>query len=131
MPAIMTPRPWTTLVPRITYRAAVPVVAVASGSRPDTTAPTVTLVLAPASRFSPAVVDVQDANSLALSGFVAEFPSGDYEVVHDGTGFAVRYAGSSVASIPGGHRYTLLRAGGWGARFTLRSLTVDAGGNRG
>lgn len=78
------------------------------------------------------VAVTDDSESFALIVLAAEFPSGDYEIVHDGTKFATRYAaGSTRAALSNGYRYTLFRTGGWPGSFTLRSFPVDPSGNNG
>jgi hypothetical protein len=100
----------------------------------DTDEPTVTLV-SPAedseiTRATAIVIDVTDASSFAAIFVWVVYPNGSTDVVHDGEGFAVPFAGSSTrTSISGGYRYTLRRAGGWPAAPTVRVRPVDTAGN--
>jgi len=59
---------------------------------------------------------------------VAEYDTGAYEVVHDGTDFAQVYAAqSSRTAITGGFEYLVKRAGGWFGDFvTIRTIAAGA-----
>lgn len=101
---------------------------------PDATAPTVALVSPAAdsevTRATPIVVDVTDASTLARVVLAARYPSGRYDVVHDGDRFADEYRGSSRTAITGGFRYRLLRTGGWPeAPTVVLPSAVDSVGN--
>ncbi len=100
---------------------------------PDVTPPTIENVT-PASgsrlhRLSPVQFDVLDASAFAAVLLLVRYPSGAYEVVHDGTSFADAYAGSTRSSISGGYRFTVSRAAGWREAPTFRVIAVDAEGN--
>lgn len=59
---------------------------------------------------------------------VAEYDTGAYEIVHDGTAFAQVYAAASTRSvIAGGFQYLARRAGGWfGDTVTIRTIAAAA-----
>lgn len=102
---------------------------------PDVTPPVVALVSPSAgsaiTRDTEIVIDVTDAVGLATAPLFASYPSGAYDVVHDGVAFATYYAISSRAAISGGYRYKLRRVGGWRESPTFKPRPVDTGGNLG
>ena len=61
---------------------------------------------------------------------VAEYNTGAYEVVHDGSEFSQVYAAQSVrTAIVGGFQYLVKRAGGWfGDSVTIRTIAASASG---
>lgn len=103
----------------------------------DDTPPVIALVSPTAgqqiARMTPMVVDVTDATKLRRVFLVARFPGlGIAEVIYDGDGFETAYAGqSSLQSIAGGFRFSVLRAGGWpiGAAVELKCFAIDVDGN--
>lgn len=73
--------------------------------------------------------NVTDVSELGVT-IVAEYNTGAYEVVHDGSEFAQVYAAASVRTvIAGGFQYLVRRAGGWfGDSVTIRTLNASADG---
>jgi hypothetical protein len=106
-----------------------------AGGPSDTTPPDVfDFQPAPGTRIGrsqPISFSVTDGSgSFALIFISAAYP-GVEEVVFDGTSFRAPYNGSpSPAAIAGGYRFTVTRAGGWPARPTIRTIPVDAAGNK-
>jgi len=108
------------------------------GAGTDLTPPTVTIIspanLRLGSPNEKIVLRVEDNNTTFSSiVLLAEYPSGDYEVIHDGVKFATRYvAGSSRIVITQGFEYSLKRAAGWpSSSFKFRGFVVDGSGNLG
>lgn len=103
--------------------------AVASGA-----APTATLIypVTKLPRQGTLIVDVTDVDGdLDEVWLLARFADGTYDVVHDGTAFAHRYADSTRQVVSGGFRYSVRRAGGWPSSFTFKARSFDLEGNRG
>ena len=76
--------------------------------------------------------DVTDNNGNFRRVIIAVFfpTTGITEIAFDGDNFIGFYASaSSRALITGGHRYTLLRTGGWVAAPTIRTFAIDTSGN--
>ncbi len=74
--------------------------------------------------------DALDETALRRVFVLVEYPSGLYEVVHDGERFASNYQALSVRTeIEGGFHYVLRRATGWPAAPTFRAVAIDTGGN--
>jgi hypothetical protein len=73
--------------------------------------------------------DVTDNAALARVFVFAVFANGDAEVVHDGHGFARRYATSTREEIEGGFHFDVRRVGGWPSAFVLRVRALDTRGN--
>jgi hypothetical protein len=71
-----------------------------------------------------------DSGSFAAVLVAVAFPTGVAELVHDNDGFLSPYGTSVRAPITGGYRYTLRRSGGWPASPTVRTIPVDARGNK-
>ncbi len=98
------------------------------------TPPTVTFVQPTPGQALPStgstiIVEVTDVDGIAALCMLVEFASGAYEVIHDGTRFASRFAvGSTRNAIPNGYRFNLVRSGGWYEDVTIRVLAVDSGG---
>jgi hypothetical protein len=74
-------------------------------------------------------VTITDTGGLQFFPVMARYPSGAYEVVHDGVAFAAFYAGSTIQAVAGGFLLTLQRVGGWPAAPTIRTSAVDTSGN--
>lgn len=95
------------------------------------TAPTVSVVSPSAGTAINAnaglVVDVTDAQGLERAVLLMSFSDvAQAELVHDGDRFTRPYqAGSSVAAVSGGFRYTIQRTGGWPAAPTLEVVAYD------
>jgi hypothetical protein len=60
---------------------------------------------------------------------IAEFPSGVWEVVHDGTSFAAGYSGSVRSAITDGFDFVVTRLAGWPQTPSFRIIGVDTAGN--
>ncbi len=78
--------------------------------------------------------DVTDAGTLALVLVYVVLPSGDTEVIHDGSDFTARYGAESTReTITDGWRFAVRRNGGWplsqGGTLSIRVSASDAGGN--
>ncbi len=73
-----------------------------------------------------------DVTGVSAAGVTvtAEYSTGAYEVVHDGSEFAQVYAAQSVRTqIAGGFQFRVKRAGGWfGDTVTIRTFAADAFG---
>lgn len=73
-----------------------------------------------------------NVEGVSLSGvtIVAEYNTGSYEVVHDGSEYAQVYAAQSTrVAIAGGFQYLVKRAGGWfGDSVVIRTIASAAGG---
>jgi predicted phage tail protein len=52
------------------------------------------------------------------------------ETVFNGTAFVGRYTGSARVAIAGGHRFTVLRSGGWASSPTFSVDAIDSSGNK-
>lgn len=103
----------------------------------DVTTPTFTLVSPSAGSTLPAsstplVFDVKDELSLErVTGVFVAFSDANEEVAWDGVAFASAYsAGSTVSTISGGYRFSLVRSGGWKSNPTVYASARDSAGNR-
>ena len=106
------------------------------GSSGDVTPPVVTIVSpTPGTgilRTQPITFDVTDETGFRRVMVLASFPSkGIYEVIHDGDRWGPHYDVSPNArtDIAGGHRFTVLRRGGWPAAPSILPMPIDVGGN--
>lgn len=101
----------------------------------DGSPPVVTLVSPPdgstIEQGTPIAIDVTDNVALRRSFLVVRFAAlGIEEVAHQGDRFAPNYAGaSSRVAIPGGFRFTLMRAGGWPASPIVDVYAIDTAGS--
>lgn len=100
----------------------------------DTIPPSVTVVSPAAGssirRTDAVVLDVVDAEALRRVVISVEYPDLRVEeVVWAGSSFVVAYEASTRATIPGGHRYSLRRVGGWRAAPRFRIHALDTSGN--
>lgn len=79
---------------------------------------------------TPVVLDIYDPDVDLIIVFVWVHydDSGASEVVWTGDGFAPRYASSTRVPEGDGHRFTLLRSGGWLGAPDIRVKAVDATG---
>lgn len=76
------------------------------------------------------VTDADGASDFRRVILAIELPNGAKEIVHDGTAFCPPYATSSTrSSITNGYQYSLMRDGGWPARFSLTVYAIDTTGN--
>ncbi len=73
--------------------------------------------------------DVTGADARGVT-LVAEYNTGAYEVIHDGSEFAQVYAAASVRTvIQNGYQFLVRRAGGWfGDSVTIRTIAAAANG---
>lgn len=77
---------------------------------------------------NPIQFDVTDPDTMVALVVLVSFPTGAYEVVHDGVEFAVSYAQSTRTPITDGFHFVLLRSGGWPASPSVSVVAVDAFG---
>lgn len=103
---------------------------------PDTTRPTIANISPAAgttiSASQPITFDVLDETAIRRTLVLAKFPSRSiFEVVHDGDGFGPLYDASpnTRTAIAGGHRFTILRRGGWPSPPSIIPHVIDTSGN--
>ena len=82
-------------------------------------------------RSTPVDFDVTDnLGSFTRVIVLVEYPSGVYEVAHDGDAFAVAFAALSTRTvIANGYHFTLQRTGYWLESPTIRVIAIDSNGN--
>jgi hypothetical protein len=75
-------------------------------------------------------VTTQSGGSFASLAVGVEFPSGIWELVHDGTSFSAQYSvGSTRNAISNGYDFVVQRTGGWPQDPTLKIIGADSSGN--
>lgn len=77
---------------------------------------------------NPIQFDVTDPDTMVALVVLVSFPTGAYEVVHDGVAFAPSYVQSTRTPITDGFHFVLLRSGGWPASPSVSVVAVDAFG---
>jgi hypothetical protein len=77
---------------------------------------------------NPIQFDVTDPDTMVALLVLVAFPTGAYEVVHDGVAFAAAYVQSTRTAIANGFHFVLLRSGGWPASPSVSVVAVDAFG---
>ncbi len=100
----------------------------------DLVAPTATLIspwmTALPLGSTPIVVDVKDETALRRAFIFVEFSDSPEEVIWDGYVFSDQYiAASTVATVTGGKRFSIVRGGGWRSDPNVVVTGQDTSGN--
>lgn len=113
-----------------------------TGTAPDTTQPTVTLVypaadLTPISPSDAIIFVVFDETSLAhvevraLQNTDATPPVAIWETIYDGSSFVGKYTASTIAVLGAAtFRFTVRRDGNWNTAPSISVTPIDDGGNK-